>query len=78
MEKTLDRDASAGKKLALSAKQATAQEVAREQVGMRRWLRLTARKTASKPKLTATSGNPAADAAAEALAALLNEGRRHA
>ena len=78
MEKTLDRDATVGKKPALSARQATAQEVAREQVGMRRWLRLTARKTASKPKLTTTSGNPAADAAAEALAALLQEGRRHA
>ena len=75
MEKTLDRDVKAAKKPALSAKQATAQEAVREQVGMRRWLRLTARKTASKPKLTATSGNPAADAAAEALAALLKDAK---
>jgi hypothetical protein len=45
-----------------------------ERVGMKRWLRLTARKhSAGKSGL-----NPAADAAAEALSQLLREPRRYA
>lgn len=76
MDKTLDRDTKAAKKQPFSAKQATAQEAVREQVGMSRWLRLTARKTASSPKAVAKSGNPAADAAAEALAAMLKNAKK--
>jgi hypothetical protein len=54
------------------------QETVHEQVGMKRWLRLTARKTTSTPKAVAKSGNPAADAAADALAALLKDARKMA
>jgi hypothetical protein len=53
-------------------------ETVHEQVGMKRWLRLTARKTTSTPKAVAKSGNPAADAAADALAALLKDARKMA
>lgn len=43
-----------------------------EQVGMMRWMRVTARKhSVGKP-----SGNPAADAAADALAKLLAEAKK--
>jgi hypothetical protein len=51
-------------------------EAVQEQVGMKRWLRLTARKTASTPKAVAKSGNPAADAAADALAAMLKDAKK--
>ncbi len=45
-----------------------------ERVGMKRWLRLTARKhSAGKATI-----NPAADAAASALEALLRDSRKHA
>ena len=70
MAKTLPR------KPAATKKPAPAQEAVREQVGMKRWLRLTARKTASSPKAVAKSGNPAADAAAEALAAMLKDAKK--
>ncbi len=45
-----------------------------EHVGMKRWLRLTARKHSS----CKASINPAADAAASALEALLRDSRKHA
>lgn len=45
-----------------------------ERVGMKRWLRLTAR----KHSVGKASINPAADAAASALEALLREPRKHA
>lgn len=45
-----------------------------ERVGMKRWLRLTAR----KHSVGKASINPAADAAASALEALLRESRKHA
>lgn len=73
MEKTLPPETVAAKKR--TAKKAVAQQVAREQVGMLRWLRLTARKTASSPKAVVKSGNPAADAAAEALTAMLKDAK---
>lgn len=44
--------------------------------GMLRWLRLTARKTTTGKKVVAKSGNPAADAAADALAHLLKDARK--
>lgn len=48
--------------------------VVTEQVGMKRWLRLTAR----KHSVGKASINPAADAAASALEALLRDSRKHA
>jgi len=48
--------------------------VVREHVGMKRWLRLTAR----KHSVGKASINPAADAAASALEALLRDSRKHA
>lgn len=45
-----------------------------ERVGMKRWLRLTAR----KHSVGKASINPAADAAASALEALLRDSRKHA
>jgi hypothetical protein len=46
---------------------------AREGLDMKRWLRVTARKALSSPKALGQSGNPAADAAAEALTEMLKE-----
>jgi hypothetical protein len=43
----------------------------RDSVGMKRWLRLTARRKAAAPPPPAAAGRPVADAAAEALAELL-------
>lgn len=53
-------------------------DAVREVVGMRRWLRLTARKTKTPRTPSATSGNPAADAAAVALAGVLKDARKRA
>lgn len=50
--------------------------VCEEAVGLKRWLRLTARKTASSRKAAATSGNPVADAAADALASLFKDAKQ--
>jgi len=50
----------------------------RETTGMRRWLRLTARKTVAVQTAAAAAGNPAADAAANALAALLKDAKKMA
>lgn len=47
-----------------------------ETTGMLRWLRLTARKTATVKKPAGKSGNPAADAAADALTHLLKDARK--
>jgi hypothetical protein len=47
-----------------------------ETTGMLRWLRLTARKTATVKKTVVKSGNPAADAAADALTHLLKDARK--
>ena len=49
-----------------------AQEVVREIVGMRRWMRLTARKHAASKR----TENDAAQAAADALNALLRDARK--
>jgi hypothetical protein len=43
---------------------------------MRRWLRVTARKSLSTPKAAGRSGNPAADAAAQAIAEMLKEAKK--
>jgi hypothetical protein len=53
---------------------AAAQSAVVERVGMKRWLRLTAR----KHSVGKASINPAADAAATALEALLRDQRKHA
>ena len=53
---------------------AAARSAVVERVGMKRWLRLTAR----KHSVGKASINPAADAAATALEALLREQRKHA
>lgn len=53
-------------------KSAGDQSVVVERVGMKRWLRLTARKhSTGKP-----TANPAADAAADALAKMLGESKK--
>ena len=51
---------------------AAAQQAVREVVGMRKWLRLTARKHSSAKQ----SNNDAAQAAADALAAMLKDARK--
>lgn len=71
-------DGSAPQPLKKAAKKAVPHEVVKEQVGMRRWLRLTARNTATAKQVVAASGNPAADAAASALAELLKDSRKFA
>jgi hypothetical protein len=48
---------------------------AREHLDMKRWLRVTARRSLSGKKALGQSGNPAADAAAAALAELLKEAK---
>ena len=56
----------------VTEKPAADREAVIERVGMKRWLRLTARKhSAGKP-----TANPAAGAAADALAKLLAESRK--
>ena len=49
----------------------SSQQDVRDNVGMKRWLRLTARRKAAAPTPPAAAGRPVADAAAEALAELL-------
>jgi hypothetical protein len=56
------------------AQTAVERTVVVEHVGMKRWLRLTAR----KHSVGKASINPAADAAASALEALLRDSRKHA
>ena len=65
MEKT-------GIKKSVTTKSAAEQTAVVERVGMKRWLRLTARKhSVGKPQ-----ANPAADAAADALATMLGESKK--
>ena len=65
MEKT-------GIKKAVAPKSGVSQIAVVERVGMKRWLRLTARKhSVGKPQ-----ANPAADAAADALAKMLGESKK--
>ena len=54
------------------AEKAADQDAVREVVGMRKWLRLTARKHSSAKQ----SNNDAARAAADALAAMLKDARK--
>ena len=58
--------------VAKAAPPAANQQVVREVVGMRKWLRLTARKHASAKQ----SENDAAQAAADALAMMLKDSRK--
>ena len=61
-----------GVKKQVTPKSAADQAVVVERVGMKRWLRLTARKhSVGKPQ-----SNPAADAAADALAKMLGESKK--
>ena len=61
-----------GVKKAATPKSMADQAVVVERVGMKRWLRLTARKhSTGKP-----TANPAADAAADALAKMLHESKK--
>lgn len=69
---------SASRPVKKAAKKSLPREAVAEQVGMRRWLRLTARKTVTTKKGMAKSGNPAADAAASALNELLKDSRKFA
>ena len=62
MSQTTNQAGSSGGKKAVSPAKTALTEELKEQLGMKRWLRLTARKTASSPKAVAKSGNPAADA----------------
>lgn len=65
MEKT-------GVKKTVSPKSAAEQTAVVERVGMKRWLRLTAR----KHSVGKSQANPAADAAADALAKMLAEPKK--
>lgn len=61
-----------GSKKALAPRSAVEQTAVVERVGMKRWLRLTARKhSVGKPQ-----ANPAADAAADALAQMLGQAKK--
>lgn len=65
MEKT-------GVKKTVPPKSAVEQTAVIERVGMKRWLRLTAR----KHSVSKSHANPAADAAADALAKMLGESKK--
>jgi hypothetical protein len=65
MEKT-------GIKKSVTPKSAAEQTAVVERVGMKRWLRLTAR----KHSVGKSQANPAADAAADALAKMLGESKK--
>jgi len=76
MSQTTNQAASTGKKKSASKSKAALTEELKEQLGMKRWLRVTARKSLSTPKAAGNSGNPAADAAAQAIAELLKEAKK--
>ena len=61
-----------GIKKSVTPKSAAEQTAVVERVGMKRWLRLTAR----KHSVGKSQANPAADAAADALAKMLGESKK--
>ncbi|MFN5756224.1 MAG: hypothetical protein ACK54F_08315 [Planctomycetia bacterium] len=76
MSQTTNQPESTGEKKAASKSKAALTEELKEQLGMKRWMRVTARKALSTPKAAGHSGNPAADAAALAIAEMLKESKK--
>jgi hypothetical protein len=76
MSQTTNQAGSPGGKNAVSPAKTALTEELKEQLGMKRWLRVTARKSLAAPKAAGHSGNPAADAAAQAIAEMLKEAKK--